>query len=105
MTLNISLQAVASKSNAATPVVLKPLIASNNDTSKHNVHYARPDIQQMVSFKPSTAHGMIVALFYLFTFLLVLGVGMNAIPGGHFPLPSSVAQLMSLLPPPQSYQV
>ena len=33
------------------------------------------------------------------------GVGMNAVPGGHFPLPSSLANLLSLLPPPQCFQV
>ena len=29
---------------------------------------------------------------------------MNAVPGGHFPLPSAVAGLMPLLPPPESFQ-
>ena len=29
---------------------------------------------------------------------------MNAVPGGHFPLPSGVAALMPLLPPPDSFQ-
>ena len=29
---------------------------------------------------------------------------MNAVPGGHFPLPSAVAALMPLLPPPDSFQ-
>ena len=36
---------------------------------------------------------------------LTLGVGMNAVPGGHFPLPSEVAYLMSRIPPPQCFNV
>jgi hypothetical protein len=30
---------------------------------------------------------------------------MNAVPGGHFPLPSEVAYLMSRTPPPQCFNV
>ena len=30
---------------------------------------------------------------------------MNAIPGGHFPLPSAIANLMALIPPPECFQV
>ena len=30
---------------------------------------------------------------------------MNAVAGGHFPLPSAVAHLMSLLPPPECFHV
>ena len=51
--------------------------------------YVRPDVKQMIPFKPSTTSG----------------VGMNAIPGGHFPLPSAVVNLLSLLPPPSCFQV
>ena len=35
----------------------------------------------------------------------VLGVGMNAVPGGYFPLPSEVAHLMSRIPPPHCFNV
>lgn len=30
---------------------------------------------------------------------------MNAVPGGHFPLPSEVAHLMSRIPPPHCFNV
>ena len=35
----------------------------------------------------------------------LLGVGMNAVPGGYFPLPSEVAHLMSRIPPPHCFNV
>ncbi|XP_019857540.1 PREDICTED: cleavage stimulation factor subunit 3 [Amphimedon queenslandica] len=72
---------------ATAPVFLKAPV-SNNESSKADSHYSKPDLKQMISFKPSTTHG----------------VGMNAVPGGHFPLPSSLANLLSLLPPPHCFQ-
>jgi cleavage stimulation factor subunit 3 len=50
---------------------------------------SRPDTSHMLPFKPSAT----------------LGVGMNAVPGGHFPLPSEVAHLMSRIPPPHCFSV
>ena len=49
----------------------------------------KPDLKQMLPFKPSS----------------VSGVGMNAIPGGCFPLPSEVGNLLSRLPPPECFHV
>ncbi|CAI7991638.1 Cleavage stimulation factor subunit 3 [Geodia barretti] len=48
---------------------------------------SRPDTSHMLPFRPSATSG----------------VGMNAVPGGHFPLPSEVAYLMSRIPPPQCF--
>ena len=50
---------------------------------------SKPDIRQMLPFKPSS----------------VSGVGMNAVPGGCFPLPSEISNLLSRLPPPECFQV
>lgn len=47
----------------------------------------KPDVTQMAGFKPSATSG----------------VGMNYIPGGTFPLPSAVSNLLSRLPPPESF--
>lgn len=74
-------------------------------STSDEVHYSRPDVKQMVSFKPSMAHGLDTLCKVCHTKYYLLGVGMNAVPGGHFPLPSGVIQLMSILPPPQSFQV
>ena len=49
----------------------------------------KPDLKQMLPFKPSS----------------VSGVGMNAIPGGCFPVPSELANLLSRLPPPECFHV
>lgn len=40
------------------PVFLKAPV-SNYDSSKADVHYSRPDLKQMISFKPSTTHGLL----------------------------------------------
>ncbi|XP_064401775.1 cleavage stimulation factor subunit 3-like [Halichondria panicea] len=48
---------------------------------------SKPDLQQMLPFKPSS----------------VSGVGMNAVPGGCFPLPSELSNLLSRLPPPDCF--
>ena len=34
-----------------------------------------------------------------------LGVGMNAVPGGAFPIPSACAHVLAKLPPPRCFQV
>ena len=34
-----------------------------------------------------------------------VGVGLNAVPGGYFPLPAEVAHLMRRIPPPQCFNV
>ena len=48
------------------PVFLKAPV-SNYDSSKADVHYSRPDLKQMISFKPSTTHGLLsIELYYLF---------------------------------------
>ena len=78
----------------------------------------RPDLNQMVPFRPSTTHGKLPLSPFLthspstnsyhpssYHLLATSGVGMNAVPGGHFPLPSAVARLMPLLPPPECFQV
>ena len=49
----------------------------------------KPDLNQMMPFKPSS----------------VSGVGMNAVPGGHFPVPSEIANLLSRIPPPDCFHV
>lgn len=49
----------------------------------------KPDIKQMTCFKPSTS----------------IGVGMNSVPGGAFPLPSALSNLLSRLPPPDCFHV
>ena len=41
----------------------------------------------------------------LLSFICALGVGMNAVPGGHFPLPAEVSHLMSRIPPPHCFNV
>ena len=33
------------------------------------------------------------------------GVGMNAVPGGAFPIPSACAHVLAKLPPPRCFQV
>lgn len=42
---------------------------------------------------------------YYSSALFVLGIGMNAVPGGYFPLPAEVAHLMSRIPPPHCFNV
>ena len=42
---------------------------------------------------------------YVVMYMYILGVGLNAVPGGFFPLPSEVAHLMSIIPPPQCFSV
>ena len=77
--------------------------SSNGSSLKHSLHphqnslalqlrqssIVRPDIKQMNGFKPSAT----------------VGVGMNFVPGGVFPLPSAVSNLLSKLPPPESFHV
>ena len=48
---------------------------------------------------------IVIALTINIKLFLLSGIGMNAVPGGHFPLPSAVANVMSLIPPPGSFQV
>jgi len=49
----------------------------------------KPDLKQMTAFRPSCESG----------------VGMNAIPGGCYPVPSELNHLLSQLPPPSCFQV
>ncbi|XP_065896661.1 cleavage stimulation factor subunit 3-like [Dysidea avara] len=49
---------------------------------------ARPDLNQMMPYKPSAAKG----------------VGMNAVPGGTFPLPTACATMLLQIPPPDCYK-
>ena len=69
---------------------------------------SRPDTSHMRPFKPSATSGRNYIVHwahvpYIVCYLPILGVGMNAIPGGHFPLTSEVAHLMSRIPPPQCF--
>ena len=70
---------------------------------------AKPDTSHMLPFRPSATSGMYsckrVQQQPSFAIFLLIGVGMNAVPGGHFPLPSEVTYLMSRLPPPHCFNV
>lgn len=64
------------------------LYRSQQGSSQHNWLLARPDVNQMMPFKPSAAEG----------------VGMNAVPGGTFPLPNACASMLQCIPPPDCYK-
>ena len=57
----------------------------DNPTTKEIV---KPDLSQMMPYRPSA----------------ICGVGLNAIPGGYFPLPEAVANIMQRLPPPDCFK-
>lgn len=75
------------------------------DTAQ-TTNLSRPDTSHMLPFKPSTTSGAHATSQYEHhPYFFLLGVGMNAVPGGHFPLPSEVAYLMSRIPPPHCFNV
>ncbi len=63
--------------------------SSSLATQLRQASIAKPDLKQMTTFKPSTSYG----------------VGMNCIPGGGFPLPSALSNLLTKLPPPNCFHV
>jgi len=83
------------------------LYSDQQGSSRHDWLLARPDINQMMPFKPSAAKGKWYRERSLRRCDLCnqLGVGMNAVPGGTFPLPTACATMLQQIPPPDCYKV
>ncbi|XP_071113458.1 cleavage stimulation factor subunit 3-like [Haliotis cracherodii] len=60
---------------------------NSDDEDSRRPHYPKPDVEQMLPFKPKS----------------IVPIGAHPIPGGVFPPPPEAADLISTLPPPDCF--
>ena len=79
----------SSRSNRANPGSVGGAAGGGGGGGGEDSLLSRPDVSQMMSFKPSAS----------------AGVGMNCVPGGTIPLPLAVINLLAAIPPPDCFHV
>lgn len=79
----------AAVTNSSDTVVASEIATEEDDADKKaSTDYPKPDLQQMLPFRPRANPR----------------VGSHIVPGGEFPLPPAASHTLTLLPPPLSFQ-